>query len=64
MCVTLEEKACTKEKATEYLNKLKEVESKTAFYTKKVGKTIICCKNEDRIKEYEKTIKSIKITQS
>lgn len=62
MCVTLEEKACTKEKAIEYLNQLKAVEKKTEFFTKRIGNnTLVFCKKEDRIKEYENSLKRIKI---
>lgn len=51
-------------KAEILLEKYKQVEKELNLKCVKIGKTYICCKNEDRLPLYEKSIKTINIVQS
>lgn len=50
------EKTASGEKALERLEKLKDEEKKTKFYSKQISHTtVVYCKREDRLEDYNKT---------
>lgn len=52
--MTLEEKAENKARAMRLLERLKKIERKTTFYTKKLNNnTLVCCKREERLNDYK-----------
>lgn len=56
-----EEKFEHKRKAQILLDELKRKEQKIKFHERKIGKnTIVYCKNEDRLDEYEDNYNNIK----
>jgi hypothetical protein len=56
-----EEKFEHKRKAQVLLEELKRKEKKIKFHERRIGKnTIVYCKNEDRLDEYEESYNNIK----
>ena len=56
-----EEKFEHKRKSQTLLENLKKVEKKIKFHQRRIGKnTIVYCKNEDRLDEYENSYNNIK----
>ncbi len=61
MDYTLEEKAISKSKSRDMLEKFKKKEKNIKFHTKRINsKTIVFCKNKERISEFENSCNSIK----
>lgn len=62
MDYTLEDKVSSRTKAQELLEKFKNKEAKIKFYSRKIGNnTIVYCKNEERLNEYNNSYNNIKI---
>lgn len=61
MSFLIEEKFEHKKKAQVLLDELKKKEKKIKFHERKIGKnTIVYCKNEERLDEYEESYNNIK----
>lgn len=61
ICYLTEEKFEHKRKSQTLLENLKKVEKKIKFHQRRIGKnTIVYCKNEDRLDEYENSYNNIK----
>ena len=58
---TYSEKAEVRSQAEILLEKMKKEEKKHEMYSKKIGKnTVVFCKNEERLEEYDKNYNDIK----
>lgn len=58
---TFSEKAEVRSQAEILLEKMKKEEKKHTFYTKTIGKnTIVCCKNKERLEDYDNNYNNIK----
>lgn len=61
MNYTLEEKIDSRTRGQKLLEQLKAKEKKIKFHERRIGKnTIVYCKNEDRLEEYEDSYNNIK----
>ena len=61
MSYLTEEKFEHKKKAQVLLDELKQKEKKIKFHERKIGKnTIVYCKNEERLDEYEENYNNIR----
>lgn len=61
MNYTLEEKIDSRTRGQKLLEQLKAKEKKIKFHERRIGKnTIVYCKNEDRLEEYEDNYNNIK----
>ena len=61
ICYLTEEKFEHKRKAKTLLDDLKRKEKKIKFHERRIGKnTIVYCKNEERLDEYEDSYNNIK----
>ena len=61
MNYSVEERIDSRTRGQMLLLKLKEKERNIKFYTRKIGKnTIVYCKNEERLNEYEDSYNNIK----
>lgn len=61
MNYTLEEKIDSRTRGQKLLEQLKAKEKKIKFHERRIGKnTIVYCKNEDRLDEYEDSYNNIK----
>ena len=61
MSYLTDEKFEYKKKAQVLLDELKKKEKKIKFHERKIGKnTIVCCKNEERLDEYEDNYNNIR----
>ena len=61
MIYTLEEKIDSRTRGQKLLEQLKEKEKKIKFHERRIGKnTIVYCKNEERLDEYEDSYNNIK----
>lgn len=53
-----EENIENRSRASKLLSELKKIEKNTKFHTKRISKnTVVMCKNEDRIKMFENSIR-------
>lgn len=53
-----EENIENRSRASKLLSELKKIEKNTKFHAKRISKnTVVMCKNEDRIKMFENSIK-------
>ncbi|MBQ2396206.1 MAG: hypothetical protein II304_04065 [Bacteroidales bacterium] len=61
MFVSQEDKVSSRDSAISLLNELKEYERTHKLHEKVIGKCVVQCKSEERLKEYEKEFSKIRI---
>lgn len=61
MFVSQEDKVSSRDSAISLLNELKEYERTYKLHEKVIGKCVVQCKSEERLKEYEKEFSKIRI---